>query len=165
MKRSAYFFLSIILVGATFILSCSKSSSTSGNVPTIHFVVGSGYISSDTSVRITSPLLFGITATTDNGSLNRFFVQRTTSGKTRTEKDSSFNASSFNYNLHSVAREIIISETWVFTIFDNNGRSSAVTLKITTTGKKSNEPIYTYSIKVFSTQTKKIVSRNTKINT
>jgi hypothetical protein len=155
MKRLQYFFLTIILVGATFIMSCNKSSSTSVNVPTIHFITGTGYTSSDQTVQISTPLLFGISATAGDGQLSRFLVIRTFQGKTTTAKDSSFSATSFNYDLHTVAMGTVGTETWVFTIFDNNGGSSAVTLTITTTPPTSTGHFFTYSTKVHIAQTNK----------
>lgn len=137
MKKLMYLFLSIILVGATFIMSCSKSSPTPVNGPAIHLNVGSGYTSSDQSVKINTPLLFGISATAGDGNLKRLFVQRTFKSKTSTPIDSVFSATSFTYDLHTVAMGADGPETWVFTIFDNNGSSSAVTLTITTTLSKS----------------------------
>lgn len=145
MKKLTYLFLSIILVGATFIMSCSKSSSTSVNGPTIHLIVGSGYTSSDQSVPINTPLLFGISATAGDGNLKRLFVQRTFNSKTSTPIDSAFSATSFTYDLHTLAVGGDGTETWVFTIFDNNGASSAVTLIITTTLPNTAGPIFTYS--------------------
>jgi hypothetical protein len=98
-------------------------------------------------------LLFGIAATAGDGNLNRFLVKRTFQGKTTTVKDSSFIAASFNYDLHTFAMGTAGTETWVFTIFDNNGSSSAVTLTITTTIPTSVGPIFIYSTKVLITQT------------
>lgn len=155
MKKLMYLFLSIILVGATFIMSCSKSSSTSVNGPAIHLTVGSGYTSSDQSIQINTPLLFGISATAGDGNLKRLFVQRTFNSKTSTPIDSAFSATSFTYDLHTVSMGNVGTETWVFTIFDNNGGSSTITLIITTTFSKSAGLIFTYSTstKVLGAQT------------
>ena len=129
MRKFTYFFLSVILVGATFIMSCSKS--TKG--PTLHFISGTGYTFSNQTVQISTPLLFGISATAGDGKLNHFVVKRTFQDTTTTAKDTSFGATSFKYDLHTVAKGSPGNETWVFTILDNNGGSSAVTLTITTT--------------------------------
>lgn len=155
MKKLMYLFLSIILVGATFIMSCSKSSSTSVNGPAIHLTVGSGYTSSDQSIQINTPLLFGISATAGDVNLKRFFVQRIFKSKTSTPIDSAFSATSFTYDLHTVSMGNVGTETWVFTIFDNNGGSSTITLIITTTFSKSAGLIFTYSTstKVLGAQT------------
>ena len=164
MKKLIYLFLSIILVGATFMISCSKSSSTPANVLSIRFNTASGYISADKSVPAFSPLLFGIIATPGDGKLNRFFVQRTANGKTSTVIDSSFSASSFNYDLHSYASGMIGTEVWVFTIFDNTGGSAIIKLTITTTATLSNRPTYNYSTKVHGAQTSKIGSHFVSFN-
>jgi hypothetical protein len=150
MKKLTYFFLLIILVGATFIMSCSKSIKG----PTIHFITGAGYTSSDQTVQISTPLLFGISATAGDGELNRFLVKRTFQGKTTTAKDSSFSATSFTYDLHTVAMGTDGTETWVFTIFDNNGGSSAATLTITTILPTSAGPIFSNSKNMLVAQTK-----------
>jgi len=153
MKKISYLILSIILVGATFFMSCNKSSSKSVTGPTIHFITGAGYISSDQTVQITTPLLFGINATAGDGKLNRLIAKRTFQGKTSTAKDSSFSAASFTYDFHTVAMGSPGNETWVFTIFDTNGGSSAVTLTITTTIPTSAGFILPYSNKLFVAQT------------
>jgi hypothetical protein len=156
MKKLTYFFLLIILGGATFIMSCSKSSSTSVKGPTIHFIAGAGYTSSDQTVQISTALLFGISATAGDGKLNRFLVKRTFQGKTTTVKDSSFSAASFNYDLHTVAMGNVGTETWVFTIFDNNGGSAAVTLTITTTLPTSAETFFSNSKNILACRSNQI---------
>lgn len=158
MKKLTSLFLSIILVGITFIMSCSKSSDTTTNGPVIHFVAGAGYTSGDQTVQITTPLKFGITATAGDSKLKRFFVQRTFKGKTTTEKDSSFSANAFNYDLYTSAQGADGQESWVFTIFDNNGGSAAVSLIITTTLPAASGPIFTYTTKILGAQTNNLGS-------
>jgi hypothetical protein len=122
------------------------------NGPTIHFIVGSGYTYTYRIVPTNTPLLFGIAATAGDGKLKRFLVQRTFKGNTITQKDSSFSATSFNYDLHTVAMGTDGTETWVFTIFDINGLFSQDTLTIITTIPQSGL-IFTYSTKVLGAQT------------
>jgi len=141
MRKFTYFFLSIILVGATFIMSCSKS--TKG--PTIQLIAKTGYFNSDQTVQITTPLLFGIVASAGDGKLNHFVVKRTFHDTTTTAKDTSFGAMSFKYDLHAFAVGSPGNEKWVFTVFDNNGGSSAVSITITTAiptsvNKKTSHP-------------------------
>jgi hypothetical protein len=151
MKKLSVLILSIILVGSAFLTSCSKSSSTTVNGPSVHFLAGAGYISADQSVALSAPLKFGIAATQGDGKLKRFFVQRTFQGHTATVKDSAFSATSFNADLYTAAQAIAGQEVWVFTIFDNNGGSAAVTLTITTTPGYG--AVTTYSMKVMGAQT------------
>jgi hypothetical protein len=135
MKKLTYAFLAILFVGATFIISCKKSSSTTTTTitgPSIHLLTGSGYISKDTSVGMSSALLFGISATAGNGNLTRLLVQRTFNGKAKTAADTTINVTSFNYNLHSVSQGAIGVETWLFKIYDSNKDSASVNLTVTT---------------------------------
>ena len=135
MKKPVYFFLSILLIGAIFIMSCKKSSTTTTttvNGPSIHLLTGSGYISKDTSVGMSSALLFGISATAGNGNLTRLLVQRTFNGKAKTAADTTINVTSFNYNLHSVSQGAVGVENWSFKIYDSNRDSASVNLTVTT---------------------------------
>jgi hypothetical protein len=138
MKKLRYIFLAILFVGATFIISCKKSSTTTTiNGPSIHLLTGSGYISKDTSVQMSSALLFGISATSGTGNLTRLLVQRTSNGKAKTAKDTTINVTSFNYVLHSISLGSVGSEIWVFKIYDSNRDSASVNLTITTLATSS----------------------------
>jgi hypothetical protein len=145
MKKLSVLILSIMLVGSAFLTSCSKSSTTTVNGPNIHFLAGAGYISADQSVSISTPLKFGISAQQGDGKLKRFFVQRTFQGHTATVADSAISATSFTTDLITTAQALAGQEVWVFTIFDNNGGSEAVTLTITTTPVTTYGPITSYT--------------------
>jgi hypothetical protein len=154
MRKTAYLFLAVLFAGTTFLLSCSKSSeSTTPSLPSIHFLAGSGYTSSDQSVEINTPLKFGIAASSSDSKLKRFYVQRIFQGNTTTAYDTTFSSYTYTIDLITNARGDVGAETWVFTIFDNNGGSAAVTLTITTTHTSAYGPIYSYLTKVLGAQT------------
>lgn len=151
MKKISYIFLAILLVGLISIMSCKKSNKNSLG-PSIHLLIGTGYISSGVSIQITTSLLFGISATAGDGKLTRFSVQRTFKGRLKTERDSVINVTSFNYNLRSYAEGLAGIENWVFKIYDSNGNSAAITLTISTTLPPAPGPINTYSTKILGAQ-------------
>jgi hypothetical protein len=151
MKKLTYVFLALLFAGATFTMSCKKSSSTVVG-PSLHLLTGSGYISSNVSVQEATSLLFGISATAGDGKLTRCFVQRTSQGKAKTAKDTTISVTSFNYDLHAFALASVGTETWTFTIYDSNGGSAATSLTITTTLPNPSGPINTYSTKIMGAQ-------------
>ncbi|MCX6244083.1 MAG: hypothetical protein NTU98_05200 [Bacteroidetes bacterium] len=150
MKKLTYLFTALLFAGATFLTSCSKSSdtTTSPSLPAIHFIAGAGYISVDQSVEVNTAIKFGISATANSGSLKRFYVHRTISGKPAvTVLDSTFTSSITVYtkDISSTAQGAAGSELWEFTITDSNGGSSMVSLTITTTVPTTYGPVTGYS--------------------
>jgi len=147
MKKIAFLFFAFLFASTTFFMSCSKSddSTTTPALPSIHFLAGTGYTSSNQSVLISTPLKFGISASSSDSKLKRFFVQRTFEGKTITAYDTTFSSSTYTVDLTTNAQGAAGTEIWVFTVFDNNNGSAAVTLTITTTVPTTYNPITGYT--------------------
>lgn len=136
MKRLSYLFITMAFAGMTFMTSCSKSSdSTTTTGPAIHFLAGAGLVSGDVTVKSGAAISIGISAMAGSGKLTRFFVQRTFQGKTSTAYDTTLSTTSYSVTLNGNAQGSAGAETWVFTIFDANGNTAAVTLTITTTAE------------------------------
>ncbi|MCX6249061.1 MAG: hypothetical protein NTW10_15150 [Bacteroidetes bacterium] len=153
MKKLVVLFLSLFIMGAIFISSCKKSSSTPGvTYSQIGFKTGSGYISSNQTIQGTSTLLFGINASGGDYILKRFLVMRTFKTKPSVVKDTSFTLSSFSYDLHTIARPIAGDENWDFKIFNSRGDSLTLSLVITTTSPPPAGPIFKWATKVIGAQ-------------
>jgi hypothetical protein len=153
MKKLVLLSLSLFLMFAIFFSSCKKSSSTPGVTNSqIGFKTGSGYISSNQTIQGASSLLFGINASGGDYILKRFLVMRTFKTKASVVKDTSFTLSSFNYDVHSVARSAAGDENWDFKIFNSKGDSLTLSLVITTTIPPPAGPIYSWETKVIGAQ-------------
>jgi hypothetical protein len=153
MKKALVFFISVILIGSTFMSSCKKSSSDPVvNNPQLTMKNTSGYISSNQSVPLSSPLLFGVTAKGGDWSLTRFLVTRTFRTKVNIVKDSAINTPSLDFNVLASSLPIAENETWIFKVFTTNGDSLAVTIVITTVNPPPAGPIFTWSAKVLGAQ-------------
>jgi len=124
--------MAVLITGTTILMSCSKNSDTA-QPPTIHFLAGAGLISADATVKSGAAISFGISATAATGKLNHFLVQRTFNGKVSTAYDSTFSTASYSVTISGNAAGSPGTESWLFTITDNNGNSAAVSVIITTT--------------------------------
>ena len=104
--------------------------------PTINFIGGSDYTSSDVTVPAGTILKVGITATANtnsNAKLVRFKVTRTFNNIGESVIDSTLsNLSSFTYTRNIQARTEAGTERWSFEIIDKNNQSNSVALNITT---------------------------------
>jgi hypothetical protein len=153
MKKTLVFFLSVILTGSVFISSCKKSSSDPVvNNPELILKNTSGYISSNQSVPLSSPLLFGVTAKGGDWFLTRFLVTRTFRTKVNIVKDSVVNTPSLNFDILASSLPIAENETWIFKVFTSRGDSLAVSIVITTLNPPPAGPIFTWSAKVVGAQ-------------
>ena len=104
--------------------------------PTINFIGGGDYTSSDVTVPAGTVVKVGITATANtnsNAKLVKFKVTRTFNNVPETVIDSTLNnLSSFTYTRNIQARTEAGTERWSFEITDKNNQSNSVALNITT---------------------------------
>lgn len=143
MKKYTFFFVTLLFAGSTLFMSCSKKSDN--QPPTIHLLTGAGLISSDVTVNSGAQLTFGISASATSGKLNKFLIQRIYHGKTSSAYDTTFSSATYSVTIGSHATGSAGTETWTFTIFDDNGTNDAISLAITTTANITYGQISTYT--------------------
>jgi len=131
-KNSSLFAIIILIAGALSISSCKKDS-TADNTPSINFVGGNGFISTDTQVDSGSVIMVGINAAANANTGTKLVdckVTLTVNNITKQIKDSTINISNFSY-------EFVGTVNWkgagrlVISVTDKDGESNEVAVNIT----------------------------------
>jgi ribosomal protein L21E len=123
--------LGLLLVGGMAVLSsCNKDEAN----PTLDITSG-GTVTGNTTLGQDVAFSVGITATGPDSKLKKFTVTRTDVNNTTTTKpDTSINSDNFTYTYNGKTGQVAGTETYVFTITDDNGNTASKTLTITISG-------------------------------
>ncbi|HPT03091.1 MAG TPA: hypothetical protein PLJ84_10880 [Bacteroidales bacterium] len=154
MKKTFFIFTSLLLSGVLFLSSCTKDSSDpEPQYPTIQFVGGAGYTSTNVTVTAGSPLKFGINAfsnTSTNTKLVKFTITRVFNNVPSVVLDSTINTNTYSVTLNTSASTATGSENIIFKITDKDNNSASVNVVITTTPGAG--PINTWTQKIIGAQ-------------
>ncbi|MCD4773616.1 MAG: hypothetical protein K8R41_09585 [Bacteroidales bacterium] len=134
MKKTLYLFAVLAITGTLFISSCQKDDPVI-IPPSINFVAGADYISSDVTLLTNQEFRVGINANKDSESDNKminFKVIRTFNNIPYTALDSTINGDYFSIELIANSNPFVGEERWTFTITDEAGETSEVSFVITT---------------------------------
>lgn len=134
MRKINLFAILILVSGIGFLASCSKDSTTDVT-PTINFIGGAGYTSTDVTLDAGELFRVGVNAAanaTSGKNLVKFKVVRTFDNTPTTELDTTINTDNFSWNSYFSANTGVGSETWTFTVTDKDGQTNELSLKITT---------------------------------
>lgn len=133
-KTSLIAVVLLVMAGISFFTSCTKEEEDLS--PTIKFVTGAGYISSDATLKAGEAFTVNISATansTSGAKLVNLKVVRTIGSNDVTVADEAIDLSSFTSELSANAAFIAGTEKWTFTVTDANGEKAEISLNITTT--------------------------------
>lgn len=154
MKKSSYLFTALVLIGMTFIYSCSKDdSNTVDQKPAINFVGGAGYVSTDVTLKVNEQFKVGINAfsnTNSGAKLAKFTITRIINNKPAVLLDSAISSNVFNIDILANTNSATGQETWYYKITDKNNESREISLTITTIPGAG--PINAYSMKILGAQ-------------
>ncbi len=130
MKKISLFFV-VLLAGASFLTSCTKDTTP----PTINFLGGAGYTSSDATIVAGTDIKIGITAQSGSAKLETLeivAIHSNTPVPVHTETIDASSSDSFSKDYTLTIDEI--GETKLnFTITDKDGETATVSLTITAT--------------------------------
>jgi hypothetical protein len=136
----------LLITGIGLFTSCKKDS-TEDLTPTINFIGGGDYISSDVTLDTGEEFLVGITALSNTSSgtkLASLKVVRTFNNTPETVfENTTINASTYTWSDYVNANTSAGTERWTFTITDKDGETSEVSFNITTVATAGD--IYTYT--------------------
>jgi hypothetical protein len=154
MKKMHYLLGVVLISSISFLNSCSKSSDETpvDQTPSINFVGGSGFVSSDVTLTVNESFKVGITAFSNTNSaakLTLFTITRVFNN-TPSSQDTTISTTSFNINVLAHANSQVGQEKWLFKITDKNGYSKEISFTITTTAASG--PINTFSMKILGAQ-------------
>lgn len=145
----------LMLVSALFILnSCSKDTTTDpvDLTPSLSFVGGTGYVSSDVTLDVNEPFKVGITAfsnTNSSAKLAKLTITRVVNNVPHAQ-DTTFNSSTLNLTINAVASNLVGQEKWFFKVTDKDNQVKEVSFTITTVAPTG--PINAYSMKIMGAQ-------------
>jgi hypothetical protein len=136
MKRLSYLFAVLLLLGATFMISCTKTEETPQDLtPTIDFKGGSAYISGDATLDISQDFMIGITASSNSTSgtkLTSLYVSRTYNNAVWWDSTFTFSETNIDYNFQFTSLTVEGTERIYFKITDKDGQINELALNITT---------------------------------
>jgi hypothetical protein len=121
---------------STVFTSCNKDEVTDPQIPSIKFVGGSDYTSTDISYPTNTPFKVGITANanaTSGSKLVKMLVTRTFNNVPTTVLDSTINVANFYFEDVFYTSPIVGNERWAFKVTDAAGESNEISFNITTT--------------------------------
>lgn len=119
MKKLFIILFSLILV----IFGCEKES-PQYTQPSISFITDSGFVYSDTTLKLGETFKIGIDASSPNVNVTNFII-RVESDKLETFFDSGMNTPDLHYKRY-ITKGIAESEKWIFIINDRNGISNEI---------------------------------------
>lgn len=146
MRKNFFFLLLVFAVASTVLVSCNKDENTDPQVPSINFVGGSGYVSTDGTYPVNTLLKVGINAaanTTSGSKLTKLVVTRTFNNVPTTVLDSTISVSNFNIEANFYTASVAGTERFAVKVTDADGESNEISFNITTTPVEATVSIYT----------------------
>ena len=145
MKQVSYLLTAVIFTGIIWLSSCTKKSDPEpvDMTPSISFVAGTGYVSSDVTLKINSTFKVGIVAASNSNSkspLTKFSITRIINNNS-VKLDTIINRNDLNLNVMAQAYSLAGQEKWYFKITDMGNYSKEISFTVTTTATKSSEPL------------------------
>lgn len=124
--------LALLLVGGMAVLSsCNKDEAN----PTLDITSGGTITGSSATLASDVTFSVGLTATGPDSKLKTFTVKRTdVNNTTTTPVDTAINSDNFTYTYNGRTGQVSGTETYVFTITDDNGNTASRTVTVTISG-------------------------------
>jgi len=151
MKKLQFLFLSMLVTGVTFFISCSKDETPEIQEFTFNFATGTGYVSGDVTLITGEQFKVGINASAStNEKLTHILITRVFNNKPDEVFDTILDIASLNYNYYGIANTVPGDENWIFKVTQSNGETIERTFIITT--EASVGPIFTYDQRIMGAQ-------------
>jgi len=156
MKKIRYFFFIALASGLALLNSCSDDETVTpvDETPTINFVGGAGYISSNATLKVNETFKVGINAFSNaatGANLVKFTITRIFNNIPATQ-DTTINTDQLNIEVHATANSQVGSETWYFKVTDKNNKTKEISFTITTEAVTTYGPIKEFSMKILGAQ-------------
>jgi hypothetical protein len=155
MKKTLLIPAALMIFGAAFLSSCSKSedNTPAPTPPTINFVAKSGFITGDATMTVGSTFKVSLAAfpnTTSGSKLASLKVTRVFQNNPYVALDTTFSLSSLSVDLTATANPNVGQEKWYYRVTDKSGQYAEVSLTITTTSAAG--PINSFGMKILGAQ-------------
>ena len=124
----------LAFVSTLFIISSCKKEEKKNLPPTINFVQGLNYVSSDTTIGVSTVFIVSVYAEANAESKSNIRTLKVTREFGTNSADTTFNFdnSSITANITFNAQSIVGVETITFDVTDNDGQKASASLQITT---------------------------------
>jgi hypothetical protein len=135
MKRYLLFFGAIMLFSATLLTSCTSDNNPVDLPPSISFVAGSGYVSGNTTVTVSTPFVVKILAeanATSGTKIESVQITRIISNQIVGDTTFSFNDATVTFEVTFMSYSQVGFENIEFKATDKDGQSKTISLQITT---------------------------------
>jgi hypothetical protein len=146
MRKNFIFFMLLIAVASTVLVSCNKDENTDPQLPSINFVGGSGYVSADGSYPVNTLLKVGINAAanaTSGSKLTKLVVTRTFNNVPTTVLDSTISVANFSIEANFYTASVAGTERFAVKVTDADGETNEISFNIITTPVEATVNIYT----------------------
>lgn len=125
MKRFSILF-AVVITAMAFFASCTKDTTP----PTINFLGGAGYTSSDATIDAGSDVKIGITAQSGTAKLSSFVIKATHNNVSVTVYDTTFSTDTYTRDF-TITIDDLGETRLTFTVTDKDGESAETSLVIT----------------------------------
>jgi hypothetical protein len=150
MKKYLLFFGAIVLFSATlFISSCTTDNTTVDLPPSISFVAGTGYVSGNTTVVVSTPFVVKILAeanVTSGSKIASVKITRIINNQTVGDTTFPFNDATVTFEVTFMSYSLADIENIEFKATDKDGQSKTISLQITTI--LNTTPINSFPMKI-----------------
>lgn len=136
MKRVILFLTAIVLSSMTLFTACTSDNTTADTPPSISFVAGSGYISGDATIEVSTPFVVKILAeanTTSGSKIQSINITRLYNNQVIGDTTFSFNDATVTFEITFQSLSVAGVENIEFKAVDKDNQSKKISLKITTT--------------------------------
>ena len=156
MKKFRYLLFIALASGLAMLNSCSDDENPTpvDETPTINFVGGAGYISSDATLKVNEAFKVGINAfsnATSGANLVKFTITRIFNNIPATQ-DTTINTEQLNIEVHATANSQVGQEKWYFKVTDKNNQTKEISFTITTEAVITYGTINEFSMKILGAQ-------------
>jgi hypothetical protein len=150
MKKFRYLLFIALASGLAMLYSCSDDETPTpvDETPTINFVGGAGYISSDATLKVDETFKVGINAfsnATTGSNLVKFTITRIFNNIPFAQ-DTTINTDQLNIIVNATANSQVGQEKWYFKVTDKNNQTKEISFTITT--ESAAGPINSFDMKV-----------------
>jgi hypothetical protein len=157
MKKVTFFMFSLLIAGMTFISSCSSddNSNPSDLSPTLTFIGGTGYTSSDVTLTAGTPFKVGLNGasnTLSNSPIQQLIVTRIYNNKPFTVLDTAISVNNFSVDIIMQANYQVGAEAFYFKVVDKDNQSAEISFTINTTAAVTNDSINTFTMVIMGAQ-------------
>ncbi len=142
MKKVFFVLLAFVITSVTLFTSCTEEEDPVNLPPSISFVSGAGYVSSDATLEVNTPFVVKILAeanVTSGAKIEKINITRIFGNQTVGDTTFTFNDATVTFEVTFMSYPQVGVENIEFEAVDKDNQTKKITLKITTTAAAGGE--------------------------